>query len=218
MQKPKKNRLVLAILFIVPLIFYLFLSSGINNFAKLPVVTQNILDVSEIDSTKTVSFKNKISIVCFLGNESQSVKGAFFNLNQKIYKPFYGFKDFQIVAIYPKKKKADIEKLASEIGAFTNMIKWKFVPASEEEINIIFKSFKTNLTLDENLYSSKAFIVDKDVKLRGRLDDEDTVGNKLFGYNLESVAALNDKMKDDIKVVLAEYRLALKKNDADREI
>ena len=105
MQKPKKNRLVLAILFIVPLIFYLFLSSGINNFAKLPVVTQNILDVSEIDSTKTVSFKNKISIVCFLGNESQSVKGAFFNLNQKIYKPFYGFKDFQIVLFIRRKKK-----------------------------------------------------------------------------------------------------------------
>ena len=35
---------------------------------------------------------------------------------------------------------------------------------------------------------------------------------------MKSVAELNNKMKDDVKVVLAEYRLALKKNNADREI
>ena len=35
---------------------------------------------------------------------------------------------------------------------------------------------------------------------------------------MNSVSELNKKMKDDVKVVLAEYRLALKKNDADREI
>jgi hypothetical protein len=218
MQKSNRNRLVLAILFIVPLVFYLFLSSGINNFAKLSVVTPNIIDISEIDTTNTFTFKRNISIVCFLGSESQSVKGAFFNLNQKIYKPFYGFKDFQIVALYPRDQRVAIEKLKLEIGAFTNMVKWKFVPASEEEINLLFNSFQTNLTLDENLYSSSAFIVDKEVNLRGRLDDDDTDGNMLFGYNMESVAVLNNKMKDDIKIVLAEYRLALKKNDADRQI
>ena len=47
---------------------------------------------------------------------------------------------------------------------------------------------------------------------------ECTFNGKLFGYNMQSVAELNDKMKDDVKVVLAEYRLALKKNNADREI
>ena len=35
---------------------------------------------------------------------------------------------------------------------------------------------------------------------------------------MNSVAELNKKMKDDVKVVLAEYRLALKKNNADRDI
>jgi hypothetical protein len=45
--------------------------------------------------------------------------------------------------------------------------------------------------------------------LRGRDDDED-IGT-LFGYNAESVAEINNKMEDDIKVILAEYRLALKK-------
>jgi hypothetical protein len=50
--------------------------------------------------------------------------------------------------------------------------------------------------------------------LRGRDDDEE-VGT-LFGYNTSSVAELNKKMTDDVKVILAEYRLALKKNNSDR--
>lgn len=218
MQKSKKNRIVLAILFIVPLIFYLFLSSGINNFAKLPVVTKTIIDVKNIDDNSSVTFERNISIVCFLGANSQSIKGTFFNLNQKIYKPFYGFKDFQIVAIYPEGNEAEITTLKEELGAFTNMVKWKFVSASTDEINLLFNSFKTNLSLDENLFTNYAFIVDKEGSLRGRTTDDDVADGKLYGYNMISVAELNDKMKDDIKVVLAEYRLALKKNDAGREI
>jgi hypothetical protein len=218
MNKKNQNKIVLAALFIVPLVFYLLISTGINNFAKLEIVTPNVIDISEIDSTKSVTFQKNISIVTFLGNDSQSIKGSFFNLNQKIYKPFYGFLDFQMIAIYPKDKKADMEKLKKELGAFTNMVKWKFVAASEEEISIFFNSFKTDFSLDENLFTPKAFIIDKEGNLRGRLSDEKTFNGKLFGYNMQSVAELNDKMKDDVKVVLAEYRLALKKNNADREI
>ncbi|TVZ56607.1 hypothetical protein OD91_1898 [Lutibacter sp. Hel_I_33_5] len=217
MRFTSKKFLVLFALFILPLIFYLFLSSGINNFAKLPVVTKSVGDISLIDSTNTHTFKSKISVVCFLGNDMQSVKGGFFNLNQKIYKPFYGFKDFQLIAIYPKSKHAEAAIIEKEIGAFTDMAKWKFVSASDEEIKIIFDSFKTNGSL-ANLYTNKAFLIDKEGNLRGRNDDKDTVNGTLFGYNMQSVAELNKKMKDDVKVVLAEYRLALKKNNADREI
>jgi hypothetical protein len=39
----------------------------------------------------------------------------------------------------------------------------------------------------------------------------------LYGYDIRSVAVLNNKMEDDVKVLLAEYRLALKKNYADRK-
>lgn len=34
-----------------------------------------------------------------------------------------------------------------------------------------------------------------------------------MGYDATSVADLNNKMIDDVKVILAEYRLALKKYD-----
>ena len=51
--------------------------------------------------------------------------------------------------------------------------------------------------------------------LRGRDDDEDE-GIK-YGFDTTSVADLNNKMEDDVKIILAEYRMALKKNNADRE-
>jgi hypothetical protein len=212
-----KKRIVLFLLFIFPLMFYLVLSSGINNFAKLPIVTKSIADVSLIDSTNSVKFQRNISVVCFLGEDIEGIKGAVFNLNQKIYKPFYGFKNFQVIAIYPNNKIAEVKELQKEVGAFTDMVKWKFVASSQAEIAALYDSFKTDEPLN-NLQSTKAFIIDKEVNLRGRTDDEDFKDGILFGYDMNSVAILKDKMKDDVKVLLAEYRLALKKNDADREI
>ena len=217
MSNKTKKIFILSALFILPLLLYIFLSSGVNNFGKLPILTENVIDVKEVDSSKTVSFQRKISVVVFLGEQIEKMKGGFFNLNQKIYKPFYGFKDFQIIAVYPKDKKEEVYKLKKEIGKFTDMINWKFVGASSEEIKVFYSSLKTNDTL-EDLYSKKVFLIDKEGKLRGRTDDEDSFEGKLYGYNMESVAELNNKMKDDVKVVLAEYRLALKKNNADREI
>ena len=195
-----KKRIVLFLLFIFPLMFYLVLSSGINNFAKLPIVTKSIADVSLIDSTNSVKFERNISVVCFLGEDIEGIKGAIFNLNQKIYKPFYGFKNFQVIAIYPNNKIAEVKELQKEVAAFTDMVKWKFVASSRAEIAALYDSFKTDELLD-NSQSTKDF---KD--------------GTLFGYDMNSVAILKDKMKDDVKVLLAEYRLALKKNDADRQI
>ncbi|TDQ28467.1 hypothetical protein [Tenacibaculum caenipelagi] len=212
----QKKYIVLFALFIVPLLFYIFLSLGINNFAKLPVLTKNVIDVSSI--SKQHQFNKRITIVTFLGTNVEQVKGELFNLNEKIYKPFYGFKDFQLMVIVPKEVEEDVRKLQKEIGAYTNMIKWNFVLADRQEITTLYNSFNTNQSLDASLHSSKAFIIDKDVNLRGRTDDEDSADGKLFGYDMQSVANLNNKMKDDVKVVLAEYRLALKKNNADREI
>ena len=80
---------------------------------------------------------------------------------------------------------------------------------SSKDIEKHFKSLKTTLNLDAKHSTPYVFIIDKNSDLRGRDDDEDT--GTLFGYNAESVAEINNKMEDDIKVILAEYRLALKK-------
>jgi hypothetical protein len=54
------------------------------------------------------------------------------------------------------------------------------------------------------------------MSLRGR--DKEEGQEVLYGFDATSVAELNNKMIDDVKIILAEYRLALKKNNVEREI
>ncbi|MCP4974534.1 MAG: hypothetical protein GY931_00100 [Maribacter sp.] len=208
-----KNKIVLAVLFILPIVVYLFFASGVNNFGKLPILTENITDISSID--ENVELKDKITILGFLGNDIENQKGSAFNLNQKIYKRFYEFNDFQFVMLVPHDNESKVDELKAELGNLTDMVKWNFVYGSEMQIEDFFDALKTDLTLDENLATPFVFIIDKDRNLRGRTNDEDE-GTK-FGFNTTSVADLNNKMEDDVKIILAEYRLALKKNNANRK-
>jgi hypothetical protein len=214
-----KKRVVLFLLFIFPLICFLILSTGTNNFTKLPIVTKNIIDVSEIDATNKTQLKEFVSIICFLGNDVNTNKSGLFNLNEKIYKKFTDYKKFQIIAIYPKGKEVAAEKLKQEIGAFTNMQKWVFISSSKEEIEGFYSSFMFDEALVD-LGSTKAFLIDKQVNLRGRVKDEDSKDGMLYGYNMNSVSVLNGKLKDDVKVLYYEYYAAFKdknKNKADRK-
>jgi len=211
-KKTIRNKIVLAILFFGPLIFYLFLLTGTNNFAKLPVLTKKVDDVTSLNSENKISLQNKISIVCFLGSDLLEHKTNALNLNEKIYKHFYGFKDFQFVVILPKGTEEKAKQLKKELGATSNVDKWYFIYGLEGEVRDIFDSFETNFALNDNFYTPNAFIIDRAMSLRGRNEDENTVDGFLYGYNAESVATVHQEMVDDVKVVMAEYRLALKKN------
>ena len=205
-----KKFLILGVLFLLPIVAYLFFSSGINNFAKLPVLTENVKDIRDLENNRDsiVSFQDKISIVAFFGNDLDALKGNTFNLDKKILEKFYEFDDFQFVIVLPKSAKAQAEKFVSEFNDITNSNYWSFIYGEPDEIQNIFKSFKTNLELDSNLQTPYVFIIDKASNLRGRDDDDEGL---LYGYDSRSVSELGNKMNDDIKVILAEYRLALKK-------
>ena len=207
-----KKTFVLVVLFILPLVAYLFFASGVNNFGKLPVLTEEVVNAPE--NTERINFDNKITILGFLGNNVELKKGNAFNLNQKIYKPFYEFNDFQIVMIMPLGTEEKVEELKAELGNLVDIRNWNFIFTEDEKIRAVFNSLKTNLSLDENLGTHYVFIIDKDKNLRGRTDDEEETTK--YGFNATSVAELNNKMEDDVKIILAEYRLALKKNNADR--
>ena len=150
----------------------------------------------------------------FLGDNVELKKGNAFNLNQKIYKPFYEFNDFQMVMIMPIGTEDKVDELKAELGNLVDIKNWKFIFIEDEEIRAVFTSLKTNLSLDENLGTHYVFIIDKKKNLRGRTDDEEEVTK--YGFKATSVAELNNKMEDDVKIILAEYRMALKKNNADR--
>ena len=208
----KNKYLVLTILFILPLVAYLFFASGVNNFAKLPVLKENVTNISDYSD---IDFKNKISILIFIGNNIDSRQGDALNLNQKIYKRFYQFTDFQFVVICPlgTENSAEDLKNKSELGTNTDMKKWNFIFLDPDIINKVYNSLNSGLDLDNNFGSPFVYIVDKNKSLRGRNDD-----NVLkSGYDSRSVADINNFMVDDVKVILAEYRLALKKNGITRK-
>ena len=207
-----KKTFVLVVLFIFPLVAYLFFASGVNNFGKLPILTENVPDVSKIDPSATL--EGKITILGFLGSDIDGKKGNAFNLNQKIYKRFSEFHDFQMLMVVPEGNENKVEPLREELSELSDDHKWNFAFGSEKEIRTFFNSLETDITLDSDLYTPYVFIIDKERNLRGRKDDEDE-GVK-YGFNTVSVAELNNKMEDDVKIILAEYRLALKKNNADR--
>lgn len=212
MAKPGKNTLVLSILFFGPLLFYLFLLTGTNNFAKLPVLTSNVSDITHLAKGDSVQLKDNISVLCFLGSDLLNHKTNALNLNEKIYKHFYGFKGFQFIVVLPKGAEADAVQLKKELGATYNVDKWRFLFGTEEEVKEVFDSLKTSYELDGNAYTPYAFIIDREMNLRGRNDEEAAEEGLLYGYNAESVATVHQEMVDDVKVVMAEYRLALKKN------
>ncbi|MDG1422663.1 MAG: hypothetical protein P8P78_02715 [Flavobacteriaceae bacterium] len=214
-MKITKKRFVLIALFVFPLLFFLILSTGINNFKKLPTLTKSVsLQVLE----DSVSLSDHVTVLCFLGNDVATKKGGFFNFNQKIYKEFYGYRPFQIIAVYPKPSENDVEKLKSDLSAFTDMTKWNFLAMNKETIQNLHKNLKTEKKLDTSLYSNRVYLLDKELNLRGRDQQGDDENQIMYGYNIESVAELNNKMEDDIKVLLYEYRAAFKnKNKADRK-
>ena len=215
MKKSVKKYLILSFLFFFPIFIYIFFASGINNFARLPILTTNVLDIQSINGNlQGISLKDNISILGFWGGDVNLRKSEALNLNQKIYRRFSQFQDFQFVFLTTKDQETNINNLKEELirGVGTDLEKWNFIFTDEKEIQKIYNSLNTDIELSEENSTPYVFIIDRDLNLRGR-DDDDDIG-KLYGFNAESVAEINNKMVDDVKIILAEYRLALKKNDS----
>ncbi len=205
----KKNS-VLFVLFILPIVAYLFFASGINSYTKLPVITSKVADFGAWKSLKNekVSLNNKITILGFSGYTILKNRGNLFNLNQKIYQQYHTFKDLQFVMICPLGTEKDAKSVLDALGAFTDVSQWHFVFAQPNEINNFYKNLKLVGTLDANLGTPNVYILDKARNLRGRKEKK---GYK-EGYNTFKPADLSNEMLDDFKVILYEYRASLKKN------
>ncbi len=197
---------ILFILFILPLVFYIFLSEGIYKYSNLPILTKKVTNVNQLETNNSTTFTNKFSVVCFPGKNVDNAKTGLLNLNEVIYKRYYQKPFFQVVALFPKETNEDYKKVIKQLGLYTNLKNWHFIFTSSDSIQKIYKSFKVPNNLNQDLYSSNAFIIDKKLRLRGRKDDEDTTDGKLYGYNMNSVAVLKNKMKDDIDIIYYQYK------------
>ena len=217
MTKDLNKKLVLGILFIFPLLVYLFFASGKNNFAKLPILTEKVNELPKGYLGGKIKLKNKITILGYWGGDLKNKKAEALNLNEKIYKRFYQFDDFQFVFFVDTFQIKQVQELKNELvkGVGTDISRWNFLHTTSENMKTHFRSLKTPFLLDESGNIPYVFIIDKDLSLRGRNDDEDS--GTLYAFDARSVAQINKKMIDDVKVILAEYRLALKIYNSERE-
>jgi len=211
-----KKNIVLFILFVLPIVAYLFFASGINSFTKLPIVTSKIPDLGQWTSLKgePVSLNKKITILGFGGTDILKNRGNYFNLNEKIYQRYHLFKDLQFVVICPEGTQEDVAKIVDALDDFTDVSQWHFIFAKPEEITAYYAQLKLKGKLDADHGTANVYIVDKERNLRGRKDKKEYKE----GYSTFYPSELSNEMLDDFKVILYEYRAALKKNNTDRKI
>ena len=210
-----KKKFVLFVLFVLPLAAYLFFASGVNSFAKLPILTKSLPEITswKSDSKTPIQLQNKITILGFTGTDFKKRRGNFFNLYEKIYKKDEQFKDFQVVFIAPIGTEKKIDSLVIDLKKLGSIVGWKFVFATNIQINQFYNQMKLQTKLDQDLGSQMVYIIDKKRNLRGRKGKSEK-GEEEYkeGYNTSLVSELHNEMTDDVKVILAEYRLALKIN------
>lgn len=215
-----KKNLVLIVLFILPIVAYLFFASGVNSFSKLPVITTNVSELGEWKSfdDKSVKLASKITILGFSGTDVYEKRGGYFNLSQKIYNRYREFKDFQVVILVPIGGEKKVEVVLSKLKAVSNMSNWHFVFATPQDIEAVYNSMKLQNPIDVSKGSNTVYIIDKELSLRGRKGKNNKNEEEYReGYNTSMVSELHNEMTDDVRIMLAEYRLALKKNNADRK-
>ena len=212
-----KKYLVLGILFILPITVYLFFASGVNQFAKLPKLWDvDVVLTGFVDSEgSALSTKEKITILGFFGGNVLDHKAELFNLAHKIYKKNYLFEDFQMVFLATQDQDSAVVALREEFSQIADPVNFKVGFGVMSDINRVHDQLSSPHALNQDGSTSFVYIIDRDAKLRGRQDiDQQEFG---VGYNAANYATVNNEMNDDIKVILAEYRLALKKYQTSRK-
>ena len=210
-----KRNIILGILFFLPVGFLLMLYPSTHNYDPLEIVDEEVSDLQLFSSNAEddILLEDHITILGFFGNDPVNNVIAASNLKELVYDKFKGFKKFQIVIVLPKGAEAEAEALQKEINNYDDMRFWHYVFGQPNDIKTLFNSLKTEESLDENLFTDHVFVVDKDVKQRGRLDDrEDREIKKkapvypLYSYDCIEVAEVKNKMSDDLRILFTEYR------------
>jgi hypothetical protein len=167
-----------------------------------------ILEIGNLWTAKKVSLDKKITVLGFSGSDILNNRGNLFNLNEKIYKRYYEFEDLQFVIVCPVGTEAEAQKVLDALKPFTDVRGWNFVFAPPAEIETFYKQLHLKGKLDQNLGTPNVYIVDKERNLRGRKDKDEYKE----GYSTFHPSELSNEMLDDFKIILYEYRAALKKN------
>jgi hypothetical protein len=204
-----KKNLVLFVLFILPIVAYLFFASGVNSFIKLPVITNKISDFpawKNLDGA-TMGLQGKITVLGFGGYDLHENRGNLFNLNQKIYERYHEFKNLQFVYVCPIGTEQIARQIKSKFATFSDVSNLHFVFAPDNQIQDFYRDLKVRGKLSDKLSTPNVFLIDKNLQLRGRNGDE-----YKESYNTFHPSEISNELLDDFKILLYEYRAAFKRN------
>lgn len=213
-----KKYIVLGVLFVLPITAYIFFALSTSYFKPLPVLTPAVAELDgfvDLDG-QPVQLQDHITVLGFFGSDLEAHKAYAYNLAQKIYAKNYAFREFQFVILLPNGTEPQARNIEAKLKKIAPTRSWFFAFAEPERIRQVFHSLGSDLSLGDDLSSPYVFIIDKERNLRGRKDDEDA--GIMYGFDSSNIAEINNKMSDDIKVLLAEYRRELKKYNSNREI
>lgn len=223
-----KSAVLLAIL-LLPSSIYLALTNGRHNFVHLQYVgppqesgDPHVIPEFELINQNGKKITNedlagKVYLANFFFSRCPSVCPPMqFNM-RRLQERFAEYPDVSFVSFSVDPEYDTPERLteyAAEIGA--DLSNWHFLTGPQEEIyQLAARGYLVNVLEDSLapggfLHSEYIILVDKEGHIRSGIDQFD---NPRAVYNGTSPADV-DELMDDIKVLLAEYRLALKKNDS----
>lgn len=205
-----KKKALLFILFGIPIAIYILFATAMHNFNRLPVLVKEVPELSNFTTLdeEVAKLEDNITVLLVFGKSIDAMNGNAFNVNDKIYRENYIYTGFQVIVLAEDGTQNQALNLRKELNDFTglNMTKWRFAFGSTQEIESFFDSLESGEELDKNYSTPYAFILDKERNLRGRTDDD----IPMFAYETRSIAALNNTLVEDVKVLLAEYRAILR--------
>lgn len=213
--KKVSRYVVLGVLFFLPVTFLLFLYPSTHNYTPLDIVNESVSDLENFtsNSEEKVLLKDHITVLGFFGNNAEKSSTIALNLKELVYDKFKGFKKFQVVILMPKGTEEAVKALKAEISSYQDLRFWYFVFGEPTDIKRMFFSLETKEHLSSDLATNQVYIIDKDLNQRGRLDDrtdKEVEKNKavyqLNAYDCIEVAEIKNKMSDDLRILLTEYR------------
>ena len=219
--KQIKRYAVLCVLFFLPVTFLLFLYPAKHNYNTLDIIIDTVSDLDGFtsDTGEVIVLEDHLTVLGFFGTHPLEKHTTASNLKELIYDKFKGFKTFQIVIVLPEGAEAEAQELKAELMAYGELKYWNFVYASPNAVKAIHKGLNVPDVLDSDLATDRVYIVDKELSLRGRLDDRSdnelatniTVYSKT-SYDAIKVADLKNKMSEDVRILFTEYRQKRKGN------
>lgn len=230
MGNPRLRKyLVLFVILLLPSVLYLLLTTGRHNFAHLPVLTytdelgqqqeRKAPQFSFVNQDSTIvdnaTVKGKVYVVDFFFTRCPSICPIMTENMRKVYDRFKGYEDFAVIS-------HTVDPANDTPQALTDYVlkkhiegdRWYFVTGQKDSLysaafQYLSSAMEDSLAPGGFLHTEYFVLVDKDGRLRSRIDDE---GNMIGVYDGTDMQQVNNLI-DDIKVLMAEYRLELKENN-----